>query len=326
MYLALDAGGSKCLAAVFDEELHLVGAGIAGGVNTNTTTQEDSRRNAAQCLEQLRPFVPGERIERAYIVFVGPRDVLEQEMDARYSVNERVYLSEGQAGLLSGGGYEAGIAALAGTGSDAFYVRDHRRVGTVGGWGPILGDQGSGAWIGQQAIRAAVKAREGWGPATELLPMILAHWKLDHPWGMVPRVHGAPAPFREVASLTPLAGRAARAGDRVAREIFERAGELMAEQVYALIARERVPADEQLVVACGGAWKAYQGMFDRFGEALGARAPEARAERARFEPVVAGVADLLRARGASPAQVMAHLAAHAGQFQIDWGEDAHGRD
>lgn len=285
MYLAVDAGGSKCLAALFDEELHLVASGLSGGVNTNTTTLADCRRNVADCLGQLQPFYPGGPIERAFFVFVGPGDVLSEALAERYTVLERTHLGEGAAGLFAGGGYETGVAALAGTGSDAFYVREGRHIATVGGWGPILGDQGSGAWIGQQAARAAVLMQEGCGPDTMLLPMILEHWGMDRPWGMVHRVYGAPSPFREVASLTPLAGQAARAGDVVARDIFARAGRLLAEQVASLIRRERIPPGEQRVVACGGAWKAYRGMFDRFQAALSEFSPHARAERARFEPI-----------------------------------------
>src|SRR5207302_4816203 len=66
-----------------------------------------------------------------------------------------------------------GIIAIAGTGSIAFGRNASGRTARAGGWGYIFGDEGSGFDIVRQALRAALRMEEGWGPATRLREVLL---------------------------------------------------------------------------------------------------------------------------------------------------------
>jgi N-acetylglucosamine kinase-like BadF-type ATPase len=244
-YVSVDAGGTKCLAVMFDEKFNVLGRGRSGGVNTNTTTLEDCRKNVAECLDQLMSLHHPSEIDRVLAVFIGPRQVLKEQLEARSSVREFTLMGEGQAGLLAGSMRRSGLVALSGTGSDIFLVRGGQRESTLGGWGPILGDYGSGTWIGHRALQAAVKSHEGWGEHTVLFDMVMEDWKLSKGWDIVTVVYGAESPFRKVASVTPLVGKAARQGDPVALGIVREAGAHMAEQTEGLIRREAIPQNER---------------------------------------------------------------------------------
>ena len=75
--------------------------------------------------------------------------------------------------LVAGAGVGPGVVVIAGTGSIAYGRNAHDEAARAGGWGYILADEGSGFWIGRQALRAVVRAADGRGPATALTPLVL---------------------------------------------------------------------------------------------------------------------------------------------------------
>jgi N-acetylglucosamine kinase-like BadF-type ATPase len=291
MTLAVDGGGTKLSAILFDSDFVLRGRGISGGVNTNSTSIQDVHANVEDCLKQVFGGQPPKHIDKLYVVFVGPVNVLYEKLEKYTTVGEVVSLHEAKAGLLAGALEEEGILAIAGTGSDIFYVREQKELNSVvGAWGPILGDQGSGTWIGQKALRAVVAYINGWGEPTLMHELIREEWKLERDWDMVNIIHRSVAPFRKVASITPLVGRAADAGDKVALEILHEAGMMMAVQTDCLIRRQNIPESYWKVVCCGGAWKTHSTMFEVFKRRLQELYPGIAVEKPWFEHVMAGPA------------------------------------
>ncbi len=128
-----------------------------------------------------------------------------------------------------------GILVIAGTGSIA-WGRDARgRTARTGGWGLLLGDEGSAYALGMEALHAVVRAHDGRGNPTTLTPAVL-------------RATGAPAPERligwtadaakgDIAALAPLVCDAAAAGDIAAKSILTSAAHELASHVLALNAR-----------------------------------------------------------------------------------------
>ena len=322
IYITLDAGGTKCNAIMFDDELNILGRGLSGGVNTTQTSPEDSHANIVKCIEQLfSDFCPDE-IACIYTSFVGPVEVLLEELGKRTRIASSQILGEPKAGMLAGALRREGMLAIAGTGSDVFYIteqRDPGRSDVVGAYGPILSDYGSGTWIGQQALRAAVSAYDGWTPETMLTQMIMDEWQINDVWGMVNRIHGSVAPFRTVASVAPIVGRAARAGDAVALDIIKSAGDVMAEQALCLMRRrDEIPPDHRCMVVCGGAWKVHPLMFETFRDRIQAVHPEVDVIKPCFEHVMAGPVLLLLERGMSCDEVRALLSEKFSEYVIKW--------
>ena len=75
--------------------------------------------------------------------------------------------------LQAGVGDAAGIVIVSGTGSIAYGRNDRGEASRAGGWGYVLGDEGSGYWIGRLALRAVVRHADGRGRATSLTPRLL---------------------------------------------------------------------------------------------------------------------------------------------------------
>jgi N-acetylglucosamine kinase-like BadF-type ATPase len=121
-----------------------------------------------------------------------------------------------------------GIALISGTGSLAYGEAPDGRSARAGGWGYLLGDEGSGYAIGLAALRAVARAADGRGPQTALTSSVLAHWGLSQPQNLVQYVY---EPRRdigraEIAALAPLVEAATE--DAVAHAILRQAGQELA--------------------------------------------------------------------------------------------------
>jgi N-acetylglucosamine kinase-like BadF-type ATPase len=324
--LSADGGGTKLRMILFNENFEILGQGLAGGVNTNSTTPENSLENMRNCLDQVFGGKPPPLIDKLYAVFVGPVADFLGILGERARVKETTTVSEGEAGLMAGALWEDGFLALAGTGSDIFVMDKAGRLkpggrfdrSTIGGWGPIIGDQGSGAWIGQEAIRAVVSGIEGWTEKTLIHDLIRRDWKLEQDWDMVPLVYQAAAPFRKVASLTRQVEEAAAAGDAVALRIVREAGELMARQALALFARFDIPPDMRRLVCCGGAWKTHPLMFETFKQKILAVYPDFDIRKPLFEHLMAGPAFEILRQGIPKDRARDILAEKFSDFIITW--------
>jgi len=114
-----------------------------------------------------------------------------------------------------------GTMVIVGTGTVLLTLDDAGTLSQVDGWGPWLGDEGSGRAIGQEGLRAVLAAHDGRGPATALTAAAL---DLHAPLSTLPRwVADTAAPARQLARFAPRVLQAAAAGDAVARDIVERA-------------------------------------------------------------------------------------------------------
>jgi len=121
-------------------------------------------------------------------------------------------------GAFEGG---AGTVLIAGTGAVAFHVGSDGHTARSDGWGPWLGDEGSGRWIGQMGVIAALRSADGRGPRTSLEDdaRTLAGEIRD-----LPRVlTGGGDVARSLAAFAPRVLSRARAGDEVASELVDRA-------------------------------------------------------------------------------------------------------
>ena len=115
----------------------------------------------------------------------------------------------------------AGIALICGTGSLAFGCNGRGQTGRSGGWGHLLGDEGSGYRIGQAALSAIISWHDGRGPATALTTTVLDQLQLSKPHQLIDVVYGSDNPKSLIASLSPLVF-AAVSHDLIAQQIIQR--------------------------------------------------------------------------------------------------------
>ena len=293
LHLAFDGGGSKLAAIVYDDNFNFVARRRAGGTNARFLGDE---RVAQNCEEAI-----GGALDEAFAktgkypadaagVVVGPSAPVLAAISARTADCDVKFLGEAYACRLAGALDDDGCIVIAGTGSGAAWVRGERVIHR-GGYGPELGDEGGGYWIGSRGIRAAVAAINGWGEPTALAAAFLryvgADCDSDAPCGTAETIDAMtsglyrtfyndadPVPrHMKIAGFAPCVGAACDEGDALARAIINEAGTLLARQTAALYRIYGVPAGKS-VALCGGAWRASK---------AGALGCAFRAERARLD-------------------------------------------
>ncbi len=303
-YLAADGGGSKLQAILYDEDFRIVRTGRVAGVNTLFKPAEVVRQNIESMMKELlegaeEGYVPS--ITAADLCMVGAGDMMRDVLERMGSGTKITFHSEPAVGLAACLRTE-GAVALSGTGSDAFFVKDGQCLRSVGGWGPLLGDEGSGYDIGLNTIKAAIYSFDGRRTPSILYDLVMERWNLDHLWGIVTHLAGNPDARHEVASAAALCAKAAHLGDPTALRIYEHAALEMSLQARTVIESYRDIWDGTVVVM-GGAWKGHPHMYDVFQSELRLIYPEANVFLPSFEPVVGCVVLRCLREGMSPEEL-----------------------
>jgi glucosamine kinase len=174
-------------------------------------------------------------------------------------------------------GVGEGVVVAAGTGVVTLAVGP-RSVARVDGWGNIMGDAGSGYWIGREALDAVMRAFDGRGPATQLTPAVTAIWP-DLTAAYID-LQLSPDRISRVAAFAHAVASSTQAGDRVAIDITNRAAEQLARSVEAALRRVGNDGQEVDIAAIGGVF-ASAPLREAFGAATARRTPRARIVPAR---------------------------------------------
>jgi len=229
-FLGVDGGGSKTLAIVVDARGQERGRGLAGSANYAAVGIQQAVAHLRAAVEQAAQMAGGKILLKA--AWFGLAGVDRPGDHALFlphlqPLAETIRLTNDAELLLSALDDAVGVALVAGTGSIAL-GRDALGATTrAGGWGHILGDEGSGYELGRHALQAAARAADGRGPPTMLLERIMQHWSLRTANDLIGRVYGD-EDKAEIARLSSIVFLAARAGDQAARKIVQRAASELA--------------------------------------------------------------------------------------------------
>ncbi|CAN5549913.1 BadF/BadG/BcrA/BcrD ATPase family protein [soil metagenome] len=255
LYLGVDAGGSKTVCLLGDR-LTTLGRGEAGPANPSLAGVAGFRAALADATrDALRGSGSGRRrVARAWIGVAGGeapgmRAALRGAALELLPVDE-VVISHDARLILAAADVGSGIAVVAGTGSSVYGLAPDGREVIVGGWGHLLGDEGSGHDIALQALRAVTQAADGRGPATRLSAAIGEALGAATPAELRQRCYPAPQ-VPEIARLASIVLDLAPT-DEVAAAIVKRAAADLATAVEAC--RRRLGRSHTLVtvVAAGG--------------------------------------------------------------------------
>jgi N-acetylglucosamine kinase-like BadF-type ATPase len=259
-FLAIDAGGTKTQCLLADESRALARA-TTGTVKLMRVGEDEATARLQAMLAEVAASagVPLSQITRTCFGLAGTRNPAARAWASRVLsssvAGELLICGDEEIALDAAFTGGPGILVVAGTGSNAIGRTDAGEVYGAGGWGPVLGDEGSGHWIGLEAIRAALRAhdREQLSDATHvqtgiestsLLREIERHWGLNSLGELVAYANQRgdtdhPAP--EFASLAPIVARCAEQGDALAAEVLNRAGVELAELVALVFGKMAAP-------------------------------------------------------------------------------------
>ena len=279
LYLGIDGGQSATKAAIGDETGRVLGRAVAGpcnhvGADKGREKLEGAIR--ASVSEALREAAldPKEFAFRAACCGMsgGPAD--KQSILAELLHAEKLEVTTDAHVALSGGtGGAPGVVVIAGTGSIALGEDAQGRTARAGGWGYIFGDEGGGFDLVRQALRAALKAEEGWGPDTALLRKLLEACNAPDANALLHWFYTSDWPRPRIAALAPLVNEAAEEGDGEAARILADAGRNLAELALA-VKLQLFPAPEAPPVVMAGGLFHSPGLRQGFRAVIGDTARE----------------------------------------------------
>jgi N-acetylglucosamine kinase-like BadF-type ATPase len=228
LFLGVDGGQSSTTALIGDESGRVVGVGRGGPCNHVQASEGRAKFVGAigGCLRAAGG--EGVRFESACLGFSGGPADKEAILHEMISAERMTVTHDGLIALSGATGGEPGIIVIAGTGSFAFGRNAAGETGRAGGWGYVFGDEGGGFDLTRQALRAALRHEEGWGPPTALGPLLLGatgagsvnellHWFYTAEWGR-PRI----------AAFAKMVDESAQEGDFVAQKLLRDAAQELA--------------------------------------------------------------------------------------------------
>ncbi|HEX4563918.1 MAG TPA: BadF/BadG/BcrA/BcrD ATPase family protein, partial [Solirubrobacteraceae bacterium] len=200
-----------------------------------------------------------------------------------------------------------GVGVISGTGSNVFGVGRDGRAWRAGGWGHLLGDEGSGYWIGAESIKLALRDRDGTGPRSAFSDEAVAFFGTPSVEALAAQAYSKPLSKADIAAFARVAATLAARGEPDARELYARAARELGGQIAAVIRETGLDEDagEPFPVGLiGSAFHAGEVFVGPLRECVGERAANA-AVTVVDTPPVAGSVMLAAHLCASGAQLTA---------------------
>lgn len=287
--IGVDAGGTKTVGLLAEEDGTVLRQSRGGGANLVAHGELAVEKSLYQIFEALD--VDGQVAAICLGIAGVDRDedkALLHAMLRRLGFrHQRVEIvNDAYIALVAGAPEGSGIVLVAGTGSIAYGVDREGKTARSGGWGYLLGDEGSAFWLGHAAVRQGIRSADGRGPRTTLYDRICKEVGVDHPSGLVKWFYDQELSRYRVAQLAGLVQTAADEGDEQARALLDQAAQHLARAARA-VARQLTFNEPYSLVLSGGAFKACPSLCPRVEASLDL--PLAEVVRLEAEPATGAV-------------------------------------
>ena len=262
-WLGIDGGGTNCRAAVMDSAGKICGEGLAEAANFLRVGLEKAVAHVSEAVGKAcdQAGIKPSQITSAYVGLAGVshpehhRRMLVALKEA-LPIPEITLETDARVALAGATGNQPGVVIIAGTGSIACGINSRGRFARAGGWGPAMGDEGSGSYIGRRALEAVMMAWDYRGEPTTMMEPVLKHFGVTSPPELPPVIYD---PYAEVmgriAQLSKIVVVEARNGDKIAGEILKDAAVHLARAAIAVIDQLRMEHEEFRVACVGGVFE-----------------------------------------------------------------------
>ncbi|MEZ4668062.1 MAG: BadF/BadG/BcrA/BcrD ATPase family protein [Anaerolineae bacterium] len=258
LVMGIDGGGTGVRVVLAGRDLVVLGYGEAGGVNPNVQTAEGASANLKTAMQQA--FVMAQ-LEPAAVTAVCAGIAGSSSSDSsgdwlRRALHDvvpqaRVIISgDAEVALVGAHGAACGVMVMAGTGSVAYGINRQGKHARAGGYGFLLGDEGSGYWLGREAIAAVVRIFYEKEAPTRLTELVVSTLGVKAPDYVIEWMYANRADRNKIiASLAQPLLECAGEGDAAAVDIVERGATALSQLVNSIL---RQLDDTTLPVAFGG--------------------------------------------------------------------------
>lgn len=229
--IGVDGGGTKTEAVAYNSDGEVVARAIKGFGNL-LNNQEEALNNIVNSIKEITDSLKIENLEGLYLGIAGSEvgenaKIIKEKIKATLDIDSTV-MNDAEIALKAMLKGNDGILTIAGTGSIAFGIHNELTA-RCGGWGNLLGDEGSGYKIAIDAIKNMIYEEEHSLPKSELTKQIMKKLEITSVDSITEFVYSSTKD--DIASLTPIVARLGEAGDEVATNILESEGIELAKTV-----------------------------------------------------------------------------------------------
>ncbi len=231
--IGIDGGGTKTVGLLATKDGQTIAKTQTGPSNYHVVGIEQTKNVLTEIISQLKLQVPNTDLD-SILCCIGmaglgreeDREIIGQICDEIGISKNRILTHDAHIGLVSGTGKQSGVIVISGTGSIVYGINEHGREVRAGGWGYILGDEGSGYDIAVKGLQAVARAADQREPATQITQLILKRLSLNEPNDLIRWTHAASRD--EIAQMSDVMFTASDRGDTQATRIIDIAvGELV---------------------------------------------------------------------------------------------------
>ena len=292
--IGIDAGGTKTLCQLADASGTVIAEARGPGANLQASGELQVEKVLHEVMEQAigeRPIVPS-------VICLGiagvdrPDDALVvRGIMKRIGYKARIIVvNDALVALEAGVPGEPGVVIISGTGSICYGRNSRGEAARSGGWGYVLGDEGSGYWIGRAALRAVLREADERGPKTALTPLLLQHFDVDRAQNVIHQVYHTNLKPAAIGALARCVHAAYLDGDQVAVGILRGAANELEAGALSVARRLQLIGTPFTFILAGGIFRAVPWVQEELGRRLPVVARGASVKLLETEPAAGAVA------------------------------------
>jgi N-acetylglucosamine kinase-like BadF-type ATPase len=236
-FMGIDGGGTSVRTVIVGRDLQVFAQGSGGNANPNSVGREAAAQSIRSAMHAALTDV---KLDADQIIGVGVGVAGTRTCSAWLSniirdtlpLAKQYISTDYEIALVGAHGKKEGAILIAGTGSIAYGINAAGESRRVGGWGWLLGDEGSGYWIGKMALRALVRSADGRASFTILTDEILSALSMDEVEQLIDWAYNR-ASIADIARLAPLV--LSHSIDPAAHDILEKATQELAHAASTVI-------------------------------------------------------------------------------------------
>lgn len=235
-YLGVDGGGSKTTAVVFNEKGEFICKACGESINYYSVGIENARKAMSDIIESM----PQKSFDCAVIGMSALNERATHEETERFCggiINSKKIIMDSDLYVALEAMDENGECAvvISGTGSMALHRNADGLIRHAGGWGYILGDEGSGYSIGLSGIKAAIRSYENCGEKSALIDECLRYFSTENIYDLIDLYYDKTVSRKVTAAFAKNVISLAEKGDKTAQLIVEAEAKLLSETVISLL-------------------------------------------------------------------------------------------
>lgn len=270
--ISIDCGGSKTDIVVVDHDGRVLNYKTLSGVSYSYVTNEKFIEIIMKYIGDVLTDTDISLSSIKYVV-LGSSGVY-REAEKEFLINEfkklsiQAYvLSDIEMAFYSACTSGVGIMLSVGTGSICFGIDKNGNKMRTGGWGYLLGDEGSGYYIGKTALNEVQKMYDR-GEKKEIYKEVLNFYKLKDINDIIPEIYKSPNPVKKIADFAPNVISLSEKGDMTAKKIIEFAVNEIAQLVLNLYKRGDFKTDDFQIKVSGGLFYNHPLLFEKLEKKL----------------------------------------------------------